>query len=243
MKVGLAIGGDFHGRSKNIYDSLEEMGFHPEFILYCFPRYKTTSFFINFKSFTKTLIYELVYKAMPAEALRILFRKWLPDVDSKTYYAKGINSDRALNVFLKEKPDAVIVLGCGVVSKRLCDRFPNVMLNAHAGKIPEFRGMNNVEWAYLEDAPLIGTVHFMAPGVDAGDIVYERELQKEREPKSINEIRQKAFDQVFALFPRALKVVHESGFKPIKQTEARTTRYVMHSFLRHVLEKKLGIDN
>lgn len=245
MRIGFAMGGRFQGRKEKIYNSLEEAGYPPEFILYCFPEPPRFSSSIGFKSpieSLKSLIYKLVYRLTPIGILKMLFRSWLPHVGSKTYHVKGVNSDNALKVFLNERPSAVIIVGCGIVRKRLCEMFHNVLLNAHAGKLPEFRGMNNVEWAYLEDTPLVGTVHFIASGIDKGDIVCEQELQKERKPKSISEIREKAFDQVFAMFPRAAEVMHQSSFVPIKQTEARTTRYVMHPFLKHMLKKKLKIS-
>lgn len=99
--------------------------------------------------------------------------------------------------------------------------------------------MNNLEWAYLENAPLIGTIHFIAPGIDEGDIIYKQELHKENRPTDINQIRQKAFDQVYELFPRTLRRMQEGNFKPVKQTKKRTTRYIMLPFLRRILQEKL----
>jgi len=183
-----------------------------------------------------------VLLSMPIGILKMVYGSRLPDVDVSVHYVKGINSREALDVLSKERPETVVVYGCGLVGRRLCERFHNVLLNAHAGKLPEFRGMNNVEWSYLSESPLVGTVYFMASGIDAGDIVYEEELKKEENPKSIHEIRERAFDQVFGLFPKALRRMQEDDFRPAKQTEERTTRYVMHPFLRRMLEKTLRID-
>ena len=190
------------------------------------------------KSFLKNFFLVLT----PISILKIIFHKRLPNVNTKIYYVKGINSDKALKVLSKEGPDAVILFNCGLIGKRMCNTFHNVLLNAHAGKLPEFRGMNNVEWAYLEDVPLVGTIHYMVYEIDAGDIVLEQQLKKEKHPKSIDEIRNRAFDQVYDLIPKALQTMQEDGFKPIKQSNVRTTRYVMHPFLKRMLEKKLKID-
>ena len=101
--------------------------------------------------------------------------------------------------------------------------------------------MNNVEWAYLEDKPLIGTIHFIARGIDTGDVLYQDELIKESKPISIEQIRKKAFKQVFDLFVKAIKSSEKENIYYKKQPNKRTTRYVMHPFLLKVLEKNLGL--
>jgi len=164
----------------------------------------------------------------------------LPVLCEKIYYVNGINSQKTFNRLTEEKPDVVITFSCGVLSKRLCENFHNVFLNAHAGKLPEFRGMNNVEWAYLEDKPLVGTIHFMSGDIDAGDIVYENEISKITVPTRIGDIREHAFDYVYGMFPKALRLLDQDDFKPIRQNKReRTTRYVMNAFLKNILEKKL----
>lgn len=239
MIIGLAIGGQARGRARYVYDSIDEAGFRTAFILYCFPDPEVISRVNSFRPLAGIL--KLGYRLVPMWILRILLRSRLPDFGSNIYYAKGINSSSARRLLLNENPSAVIVLDCGIVRQRLCELFHNRLLNAHAGKLPGFRGTNNVEWAYLEYASLIGTVHFMASGIDSGDIVYEAELTKEIEASSIDSIRRCAFDQTFALLPKALRKMQESDFEPRKQPSARTTRYSMHPFLRHILQKQLNI--
>jgi folate-dependent phosphoribosylglycinamide formyltransferase PurN len=235
MRIGFALTPKYSETAKKIYFSLKAEGFQPDFIVYCFPQQQTIFKFLNFKKFIKNLI----IKITPMLILKSLYGNYLPGEISKIYYVKGIISNRALRVFLKEGPSVVVVFGCGIVGKRLCDHFHNVLLNAHAGKLPEYRGVNNVEWAYLEDAPLIGTIHFIVSHIDAGDIVYEQVLRKEEQATSIDEIRKKAFEQVFELFPKAIKRLQQTDFMAIKQNKERTTRYVMHPFLRYILEKRL----
>jgi len=247
MKAGFAVGGDFRGRGENIYDSLVAAGMRPDFLLYCFPDARRVPSLIERLlqlgrlQGTAKRLGKWAYALTPTTVLRAVFRSWLPEVETQVHYVKGINSEAAFRVLLHERPDVLVVVGCGIVGKRLCETFRGQLLNAHAGKLPGFRGMNNVEWAYLEDAPLVGTIHFIVPAVDAGDIVYEQELNKEQHPTSIDQIRENAFGQVFDLFPQAIQAMQQDGFKPKRQPATRTTRYVLHPFLRYVLERKLGI--
>ena len=118
------------------------------------------------------------------------------------------------------------------------EHFPSIQTNPHQSGFlyGKFRGLRKYALSYK------GTEYRIIYKISEAT-KYEQELHKEEEPKSIEEIRQKAFNQVFDPFPKALKVMQESSFRPIRQPEARTTRYVMHPFLRHMLEKKLKIDN
>lgn len=234
MKVGLAVGAGFGERGRKLYSILLGDGIIPDFVLFCMrkPRVRLRH--------PRTLI-GLFFWYSPTVFFRFYSRIRSPCVPTRNYYVKGVNSDEAFSILCKENPSCVVVSGCGIVGKRLCERFPNTLLNAHAGKLPEYRGMNNVEWAYLEDESLVGTIHFMVPEIDAGDIVMEKELEKAANPGSIDEIREKAFDQVYGLFPEAIRKIREKDFSPKKQPTRRTTRYVMHPFLKRILEKKFKI--
>jgi methionyl-tRNA formyltransferase len=50
-------------------------------------------------------------------------------------------------------------------------------LNAHAGKLPQYRGRNIINWALINGEPEIGlTVHLVDDGIDTGDILLQRTL-------------------------------------------------------------------
>jgi methionyl-tRNA formyltransferase len=50
-------------------------------------------------------------------------------------------------------------------------------LNVHAGKLPEYRGRNIINWAIINGEPDLGvTVHLVDHGIDTGDILLQRIL-------------------------------------------------------------------
>jgi methionyl-tRNA formyltransferase len=50
-------------------------------------------------------------------------------------------------------------------------------LNVHAGKLPQYRGRNVINWALINGEHEIGlTVHLVDDGIDTGDIVLQRTL-------------------------------------------------------------------
>ncbi len=237
MKVGIAIGPGAYNFVTRVYESLAGIGVQPSCLLCCLPAPRTT--FRKGLS-VRSAIKHLLFAAAPASILRRYWRESYDAFPMSVYYVKGINSAEARDILARERPDVVIVNGCGILDRRICEAFPNTFLNAHAGKLPEFRGRSNVEWAYLEDAPLIGTIHFIARAVDAGDIVYEERLRKKDNPTTVAEIRDAAFEQTFALFPKALRAMQLQEFRPIRQTRETTTRYSMHPFLVRVLSSRLA---
>ena len=50
-------------------------------------------------------------------------------------------------------------------------------VNVHYAPLPEYRGRANVNWAVINDEPETAiTIHVIAPGLDAGNILYQRRI-------------------------------------------------------------------
>jgi methionyl-tRNA formyltransferase len=50
-------------------------------------------------------------------------------------------------------------------------------VNVHAGKVPEYRGANPIQWAIIGDEREAGvTLHHIAAEIDAGDVISERSV-------------------------------------------------------------------
>ena len=238
MRICLAIGREFKGNAELIYRSLTNNGFEPEFILYAFPTYKRIVSNYDWNWYFRYPA-GIVFQILPAALIKVIFKNYFPKFGKKCFFVKNINSKSSLRIMARENPEYIILYSCGYIKKRTCELFHNQLISAHAGKLPEFRGVSNVEWAYLEEKDLFGSVQFTAPTMDTGNIVFEKKLNKIFYSASIEQIREEAFTQTFRLFPEALKCINESGFIPIKQSSNRTTRYKMHHFLLKVLENKL----
>ena len=72
-----------------------------------------------------------------------------------------------------DKPDLVVFTGGGLIRQPVLERAGHGVVNCHMGILPEYRGMDVVEWPILEGRPdHVGlTVHFMDRGVDTGDLL------------------------------------------------------------------------
>jgi folate-dependent phosphoribosylglycinamide formyltransferase PurN len=97
------------------------------------------------------------------------------------YLSKDINSPEIEHTLRKMGVDLIVFTGGGLIKKNILAIPTRGVFNAHMGILPIYRGMDVVEWPFVElqekRHPLIGiTLHFMDAGVDTGDIVFTREL-------------------------------------------------------------------
>jgi methionyl-tRNA formyltransferase len=73
------------------------------------------------------------------------------------------------------EPDLIVFTGGGLIREQII-KIPRLgVLNCHSGLLPQYRGMDTLEWALLEsqgDLPEVGlTLHVMDKGVDTGPIL------------------------------------------------------------------------
>jgi hypothetical protein len=238
QKIGFALGNQFSGTAEGIYSELKQRGFEPDFVIFTSPtkgRIKGLK-----KPFWVKFALILLVTVLPGCLLRVFFLKYIPKGCKKLYFVKDINSRRAITILAHENPRVIVIYSCGHIKKKTCEIFHNVLINAHAGKLPEYRGVNNIEWAYLEHADLYGTVQYTAPLMDTGDIIIEKRIEKIDKPDSIRQIREDGFRQTFSMIPDSVKNIVDSKSLPRKQNLfPRTNRYVMHPFIKKRLLQKL----
>ncbi len=81
----------------------------------------------------------------------------------------------------KAAPDLIVFTGGGLIRKNILGIPRLGVLNCHSGWLPEYRGMDVIEWAVLEAGsrrPELGiTLHFMDQGVDTGPILLRQKVE------------------------------------------------------------------
>ena len=239
--MGLAIGNKFEGYPRCIYNELKKGGFKPDFVLFCFPTSKRIKSYKLLNPWIRRLSAFIVGIA-PIFILKLFFKNYIPPKDLNVYFLKDINGNKFHKIMENERPDYLLIYSCGIISAEICKKYKNKLLAGHASKLPKYRGVNNVEWTYYLDDELYGTIQFIAPKMDTGDIIFEKRINKLNGEASITKIRNHAFTKTFRLFPNALKKIEDKHFNPKKQRKVKTNRYVMHPFLLDVLEKRLRIN-
>ncbi len=95
-----------------------------------------------------------------------------------------VNSEESYNFLIGAKPELLVVYGSSILKSRIIEIPRLGVLNAHHAILPDYRG-NFVEFwqVYNRDYDKVGiTIHFIDPGVDTGDIVFQNKLKKTTTP-------------------------------------------------------------
>ncbi|MCK5662738.1 MAG: hypothetical protein KAI17_04585, partial [Thiotrichaceae bacterium] len=151
------------------------------------------------------------YLARYLEELGIVSRSlshWAKNNAVPCKVVENINSKESINFVSGKNIDALIYGGGGLLRKPLIDAANQTIINPHCGPLPEIRGMNAIEWAFLLGFPLDVTVHFIDKGIDTGEIISRVPLTFNNDI-SMDELRAKAVISGITEIHRLL-TIHDS---------------------------------
>ena len=113
------------------------------------------------------------------------------------------------------------------------------ILNAHMALLPEFRGMNVLEWSVFCGRPIGVTVHFDAPKIDAGDIVVARELLI-KPGDTLATLRARSLTLNVTLMLEAVRLLRADATGCRRPGDGPGRQYfVMHHRLRAIVERRV----
>jgi folate-dependent phosphoribosylglycinamide formyltransferase PurN len=150
-----------------------------------------------------------------------------------------INSQKAIDIIKLKQLDVLINTSGGIFKSNIIKTINIGILNAHMGFLPDFRGMNVLEWSLFYNRSLGVTLHYIARGVDTGDILLFKEIPIEP-GDAISDLRAKSSAINVDLILEAIERLQNGNLYRRKQLPADGKQYfVMHSRLKELLEKKL----
>ena len=150
----------------------------------------------------------------------------------------NIHDDRSLRLLRESRPDVIVYAGGGILREPVISVPAIGVLNAHMGLLPDYRGMNVLEWSLLEGAPVGVTVHFIDTGIDTGDIL----LWKELEPvagDTLETLRDKATRASVSTLVEATRHLEEGTARRRRQESGNPQYFVMHARLRREAQRRL----
>jgi len=157
----------------------------------------------------------------------------------KVYFSGNVNSEKTLGILKEMAPDVAVQAGVGIIRKETLSMFKTGVLNAHMGFLPQYRGMNVLEWSLFNNDPIGITVHFIDEGIDTGDILFKKDIPIGK-GDTINSLRARAGSLSEDLIFEALCRIRDNLFERIKQDKKVGKQYfIMHPRLRAVTEKRL----
>lgn len=166
---------------------------------------------------------------------------WSQKRDIPVKSVSNFNSRAALDFLKKAKPGLLLFTGGGLLRKDLISLPALGVLNCHSGWLPQFRGMDVVEWAILQSKgkkPQLGlSLHLMDQGVDTGPILLQQKISLTK-GESIEELRARMEGMMPAAMLKAVRGVRDGKLTPLpQQPGAGRQYYVMHARLQVVARK------
>ncbi len=156
---------------------------------------------------------------------------------------KDHNDSRSISFLQGIKPDVIVFTGGGLIRENLL-KVPRLgVLNCHSGWLPNYRGMDVIEWALLdakEDTPKIGlSLHYMDEGVDTGPILLQRKFEL-RSGDTFDIIRQRMQPIMVNMILDGLCGLRDGTFQPEPQKKDEGRQYfVMHPRLQEYALQKM----
>jgi methionyl-tRNA formyltransferase len=158
------------------------------------------------------------------------------------YYNKvsSFNNVRLIEDLNALKIDIGAFCGGGILRDNFLNAFSFGVLNCHMGVLPKYRGMDVVEWPFLEnDNEQVGvTCHLMDKGIDTGDII-EIVKVNSNDFKDFIELREYMSGVMLELMVKNILSICKGNFKKYKQLQSDGRQYfVMHPILKEITQKK-----
>lgn len=207
----------------------KEVGLYPGHLIYVKPSNRLMAELKKHKLsfFTKFLLPQLKKFAGNKKS----FSNEVVDIKiNKTHVTPKLNSETTKQLIKANNIKYLVNCGAGIFRKQIIDIPGLIILNAHAGKLPEYKNMNVVEWAICNGDPVVGTVHRIDAGIDTGPVWYQQEIDITGK-KDLIQAREHCFDQVIKMVGKAVIANEMSQIteRYNKPNEGKKW-YRMHSF-------------
>ena len=136
---------------------------------------------------------------------------WSKNKKVPIIFVEDLNSIEAYNFLNNLKFDCVVYSGGGILRETFLDH-SKFVINAHAGPLPDIRGMNAAEWSYLQNKRSAITIHFIDSGIDTGEIISIFDFDR-KNCQNISQLRETAVLTGIKSLVRVLPNIELSKFK------------------------------
>lgn len=140
------------------------------------------------------------------------------DFDCRKMLYHNINLLEDIKRLLAEEPlDYIILAWWPYIIKEDMIKFPNKgVLNFHPSLLPYNRGKNYNFWTIVENTPFGVTIHFVDSGIDSGDIVFQKKIEKNWEDTG-RTLYEKASQAMYDLFEESYPLLVQGKYIRVKQ--------------------------
>lgn len=128
--------------------------------------------------------------------------------EPKEFSSKEEYESKLIEIIKKDKVDVIVLAGyMRLLTDQFVRQFRNRILNIHPSLLPAFKGTQAIHEAYEYGVRVSGvTVHFVAPEVDSGAIIQQKEVPL-RDGETLEHFEQRIHEMEYELYPKALNLV------------------------------------
>lgn len=166
-------------------------------------------------------------------------RKWARTHEVPYQTVNSINDPDVVAWVEDVQPDWVVYGGGGILHNAFIDAAKGRILNAHAGPLPEIRGMNACEWSILLGYNPAVTIHLINRGIDTGGILSMHPFPVHGND-TIEHIRSRSVATGVEAMYHTLLNPPESIPEPAIRADASRQCYTIAPALREILEQRIG---
>jgi hypothetical protein len=165
---------------------------------------------------------------------------WCRENGAEVIYASSLGTPEVLEILRRVGPKIVVFTGGGIVRKPVLDLSGAGVLNCHSSLLPQYRGIDVIEWAALNRNPeTFGlTTHFMVSRVDQGDVLGMRSFSP-LPGETILDNRSRLEPLMAELLVHCAIGYLTKEIRPVPQNLNDGVQYfAMHNSLRRIAEKR-----
>ena len=116
-----------------------------------------------------------------------IFLKKTKKINKNVIISKRINSKKIIDILKKIKNSIFVVAGFSQIFKKSILKISKVILNLHAGKIPEYRGGSPLNWQIINNEKYFGlSILKMTKGIDNGPVYLQKKFKLKKQYTIVN---------------------------------------------------------
>ncbi len=169
---------------------------------------------------------------LEAQADKAGFKLWTVD---------DPNSRECMLILDRINPDILAIMVPTILREEIINKPTVGAVNAHAGILPEYRGVDSRRWAILEGGELGVTAHIVDAGVDTGPVLARTRLELEKGDTVATLDRRNYYQNKWQTLVEALQAIEEGHCEPQEQALEDGKQYFwMHRELRCIVDEFLN---
>jgi methionyl-tRNA formyltransferase len=162
---------------------------------------------------------EVVFLGINDVGMRVY--EWLCDRDGVEVLSL-LTTKKQLELIEELRPDILVSVGYGHILPKEVLEIPDAgCVNLHPAYLPYNRGANPNVWSIVDDTPAGATLHYMDEGIDTGDIIARKKVEK-RFSDTGKDLHQRLKKAQFELFVENWSAIESGEVETTAQTEEGT---------------------